>query len=257
MVMKPDKDKDIRRLYDDLAWTWPIISPPEEYLDETDELMGLVEKHAEIQIKRILNLGCGGGHNDFALKRKYEVTSVDISDAMLNLARKLNPEVEYHNGDMRTVRMNQQFDCVTIFDSINYMCTVDDLREAFRTAYEHLKPGGIFATYIEEWKERFKQNKTSHLIRKKDDIEIVLVENYYDPDPNDTWYEGNLIYIIRRAGKLTIETDSHIVGIFPLQTWTDICREVGFEVFQIPSTITDGTDRVCPVIIGRRPRESR
>ena len=60
---------------------------------------------------------------------------------MLTLARKLNPEVDYHQGDMRNLRMDGVFDAVTIFDSINSMLTENDLAAAFTTAYIYLKPG--------------------------------------------------------------------------------------------------------------------
>lgn len=30
------KKKNKPRLYNDLAWLWPIISPPEEYIEETE-----------------------------------------------------------------------------------------------------------------------------------------------------------------------------------------------------------------------------
>jgi hypothetical protein len=43
-------------------------------------------------------------------------------------------------------------------------------------------------------------------------------------------YESTFVWLIRRAGKLEIETDHHLGGIFPLQSWLDLLREVGFEV---------------------------
>jgi SAM-dependent methyltransferase len=242
--------KDKRRLYGDLAWTWPIISPPEEYVDETKEIIGAINKFSRINVRDVLNLGCGGGHNDFTLKKYFSVISVDLSEDMLGLARKLNPEVEYLQGDMRTIRLEEQFDAVTIFDSINYMRSSDDLQAAFTTAYDHLKPGGVFVTYIEEWTEKFRQNKTTHFVRSKGDIEITLIENSYDPDPEDTSYEHNMIYLIRHNKKLTIETDCHLMGLFPLQLWSDLMTEVGFEIHQLPSNITDSFGEECPTLVG-------
>ena len=251
--MKSANDQRRRRLYSDLAWTWPIISPPEEYADETLEMAALMKKHARTVIRRILNLGCGGGHNDFTLKKYFEVTGVDISEDMLALARALNPEARYLSGDMRTMRVAEQFDAVTIFDSINYMITEDDLRAAFQTAHEHLRPGGVMTTYAEVWKESFRQNQTTHLIRRRGDIEITLVENYYDPDPEDTCYEGNFIYLIRRGGKLIIETDYHELGIFDLHVWIDVMREAGFTACSELSKIPNHSGVDCPIYIGVKP----
>lgn len=110
-------------------------------------------------MKSLLDLGCGGGHSDYTLKKHFEVTGVDVSEAMLALAKRLNPEVTYSLGDMRTVQLGKTFDAVTIFDSINYMLAVEDLGAAFVTAFKHLKPGGGFLTLVEETPERSQQNR--------------------------------------------------------------------------------------------------
>ncbi len=248
--MERSDNKDRRRLYGDLAWTWPIISPPEGYADETEEIIRSINKYARSPVRKVLNLGCGGGHNDFTLKKHFDVHGVDISEEMLALARKLNPEVKYVKGDMRSVRLGKTYDVVTIFDSINYMTTVDDLRSALVTAYDHLVPGGMFITYLEVWKESFRQNQISHLTRSRGEIEVTLVENYYDPDPNDFCYEANFVYFIRRAGILTVEHDAHLLGLFPLDIWPEIIKDAGFEFDRHPSSITSSIGESCPVLIG-------
>ena len=221
---------DARRLYGDLAWTWPIISPPEDYIDEGDEFRRFIHQYSKIEARTLLDLGCGGGHNDSALKRFFEVTGVDLSPEMLELAQKLNPEVTYHVGDMRSIRLGEMFDAVIIADSINYMLTEKDLRAAFRTAFEHVKPGGVFVTYVEETPERFEQNKVKHSISTKDDIEITFIETQYDPDPKDSWYECVFVYLIRRGGTLDIHHDRHLCGVFPMETWERLLTEIGFAV---------------------------
>jgi len=178
--MKISSRKDERRLYGDLAWTWPIISPVEDYIEETELFSKLIKEHSRIEVKTLLHLGCGGGHNDYTFKKYFKVTSLDISEDMLGLAKKLNPEVNYKYGDMRTIRLEEKFDAVTILDSINYIKTVEDLQRTFITAYEHLKPGGVFLTFVEQIAGQFKQNNTTYSTHSKGDVEITFVENDYD-----------------------------------------------------------------------------
>ena len=97
--------KDLRRMYGDLAWTWPIISQKEHYITEAGQFRDAIRQYSRIEAKTLLDLGCGGGHNDWTLKKHFAVTGVDISENMLALARKLNPEVTYFHGDMRTARL--------------------------------------------------------------------------------------------------------------------------------------------------------
>jgi SAM-dependent methyltransferase len=221
---------DQRRMYADLAWTWPLMGGPAESIEEAGEFVAAIRQHSRIDARTLLHLGCGGGHLDMTLKQHFAVTSVDLSDAMLALARRLNPEVAYLPGDMRSARLGQTFDAVMIADSIDYMLSVDDLRAAFETAFAHLKPGGVFCTYAEVTQERFQQNWTKCSTYHHDDLDIAFVHNNYDPDPADTTHESTFVWLIRRSGKLEIETDRHLGGIFPLQTWLDLLQDVGFDV---------------------------
>lgn len=243
------------RLYNDLAWTWPIISPPENYIKESEEYRKLILKYAKRDVKTLLHLGCGGGHNDCTLKRYFEVTGVDVSSAMLDLARKLNPEVTYLEGDMRAIRLGQTFDTVCILDSIDYMLTVDDLSAAFKTACDHLKPGGVFLTGIEEKPDTFKQNKTMVTQGTKEDLHITLIENLYDPDLSDTTYQSTLVFLIRQGEKLAIEVDRHLLGIFSVETWIDLMTKVGFEVKLVNLGLDDPHYPEVPMLIGIKPLE--
>lgn len=244
---------DQRRMYNELAWAWPIVNPPADFAVETDEYIRLVRQYARIPIKTLANFGCGGGQNDFTLKKAFAVTGVDINETMLSLARELNPENTYVCGDMRAVRLGQQFDAVTVFDAINHMRTLDGLRAAFRTAHSHLKPGGVFITGMEETAETFRQNKSRCLTHARNDIEITLLENYYDPDPADYWYEAVYIYLIRRSGILSMETDCHHRGLFPQRVWLELMKEVGFEIHQDQLIVHEKDRELVPVLVGIRP----
>jgi len=222
--------RDSRRLYGDLAWTWPVISPPEHYVQEAEQARAIVGQHSRTPARTLLHLGCGGGHLDSTLKKSFEVTGVDLSKSMLVLARRLNPEVVYLRGDMRTIRLKKAFDAVAVFDSIDYMLTTEDLRAAFSTASSHVKSGGVFLTYAEETTERFRQGRTTFSRHSAEGVDITFIENAYDPDPNDTTFENTFIYLIRRGGRLEIETDRHLSGLFPFRMWIDLLEGVGFEV---------------------------
>ena len=246
--MSPSRADDQRRLYADLAWTWPIVSPAEHYVEEAEDFCRAIRDYAQIEVKTLLDLGCGGGHNDHLLKSHFEVTGVDMSEAMLSLARRLNPGVTYLAGDMRTVRLGKTFDAITIADAIIYMLTEDDLRAAFETAFAHLKPGGVFCTYADELKETFRQNTVRSSAHTRDGAEITLFEQFYDPDPEDTTYEMTFVYLIRRGGKLEIETDRHLAGLFSHDTWVRLMTDVGFEV-----NVVEQEEFDAPMFVGVRP----
>lgn len=237
------------RMYRDLAWTWPFISPHEDYAEEAEQFRKTIQDHTQIPVKTLLDIGCGGGHNDFHLKKWFDVTGVDISDGMLANAKELNQEVRYLQGDMRDFRIDEKFDAVVIADSILYMKSQEELKAAFETAFAQLKPGGAFCTYAEEWAGKKRQNRTYVHTGKKGDVEITLIEDYFDPDKKDTTFECVFVFLIREKGKLRVELDQHVCGIFPLETWEKTLAEVGFAV----SRMTFEGEGECPMFVGVKP----
>ena len=222
--------KERRLLYNELAWIWPVISPPDQYKEETEFLSAVIKKYSNSKAETLLHLGCGGGHNDFTFKKYFKVTGTDISEEMLELAKKLNPENDYLPGDMRNLKLNKKFDAVVAVDSISYLKKESELLMTFQTAYKHLNSGGIFLCLLEITPEHFNQNKTEHHTFIQKDVEITYIENHYDPNPDDNIFEVLLIYLIRKNGKLRIFNDLHICGIFKIETWYELLKETSFVV---------------------------
>jgi len=246
---------DARRLYHDLSWIWPIVSPPEDYVEETKSISHVVKKKAAIEARTLLHMGCGGGRNDFTFKEYFDVTGVDISDEMLRLARDLNPELTYIRGDMRFIGLGKTFDSVVALDSVNYMKTEEELNQLFRIAYDHLNPGGVFLTVVEEIRERFKQNRTISSTHSQQGKQITFVENSFDPDPTDNHFEMTFIYLVREKGNLEIFTDSHIWGLFKKETWHRLLRKAGFNVQELEfahSTFLE--DEFLPMFVCLKPQ---
>lgn len=234
-----------------MAWIWPTMSPPEEYVEEAEFLTDMIKSYMSYSPKTMLHLGCGGGHIDMTFKKHFRVTGVDISENMLDLARKLNPENNYITGDMRDIRLEEKFDIVLLYDGINYMMNKNDLKAAFETAYNNLNDDGILLTVVEETPGAFQQNKTKVQHRADGDIELTYIENWYDPDPDDSTYETTFIYLIRKNKKLSVELDCHICGIFELEVWERLLKEVGFTPKQdtfTHSTFAPGEE--YPILIG-------
>ncbi len=206
------------------------MSPPGDYAEEAREFWRFLRVGGAGKIREVLHLGCGGGHVDSQLKRFVRITGVDLSPSMLRLARRLNPEVQYRRGDMRSVRLGRTFDGVILSDAGAYMRTPQDLARAFATAHRHLRPRGAFVTYAEHTREQFEQNWTETIRGRRGRVEVVFVENRYDPDPRDTTFEATFLYLIRDRGHLTVETDRHVLGLFPTRLWSRTLRETGFEM---------------------------
>jgi SAM-dependent methyltransferase len=235
------------RLYGGLAWLWPILSDPARYRHEAAAFRDAIRAHTSIPTTTLLDLGCGGGHNDLYLKQDFQVTGVDLSPGMLGHARRLNPEATYVQGDLRTVRLGTAFDAVIIADAIDYMLTEADLAAAFATAHAHLRPGGVFCTYAEHTREHFVQNHNKCWTRNREDVEVTFLENNFDPDVSDATFEGTFVYLIRERGRLRIETDRHLLGLFDLPTWRRLLTAARFEI--VETTLAEEDEPPIPMFI--------
>lgn len=225
--------KDTKHLYTDLAWLWPMWGDAAaQYAHYCGHISGLIRRYANGPVATLLDIGCGGGKNIFNLKREFNVIGIDISPTMLEQAHDLNPECMFVQGDMRTIRLERTFDAVLMADAISCMICLGDLVAALKTGHAHLKPGGVLVATPDATLETFQHNRTSVTPAARDGLNIVFVENVYDPDPTDEHYETTIVYLIRDNGHLRIETDHWRLGIFSLDTWRQVLRETGFEVHE-------------------------
>jgi len=221
-------------LYRELADWWHVMSDPADYDEEAEIFRAAVEEVAGGAVRTMLELGCGGGNTASHLKARYGMTLVDLSPGMLEESRKLNPECEHVEGDMRTVRLGREFDAVFVHDAIMYMTTEEDLRAAMETAFVHLRPGGVALFVPDETAERF-EPRTDHGGHDRGDRSLRYLQWDYDPDPSDTSYVTAFAYLRREGnGPLRSVCEEHEFGLFPRRTWIGTIEEVGFRPRVLP-----------------------
>jgi SAM-dependent methyltransferase len=216
------------RLYRDLAAWWPLLSAPEDYADEAAEYAAILRDRVAGDLNRVLELGSGGGNTASHLKTSFAMTLVDRSPGMLEVSRRLNPELEHLEGDMRTVRLDRTFDAVFVHDAIAYMTTESDLRRVFVTAFEHLRPGGVALFVPDTVAETFVET-TDHGGHDGADRAMRYLEWTWDPDPSDTTVRMELTYVFHEPdGTVHAELDAHVCGMFATAAWTGLLADVGF-----------------------------
>lgn len=99
----------------------------------------------EYGCKDILEIGCGSGNlAQRFLQGKYNYTGLDMSNNMLAIARENNPGVEFIQGDMRDIDINQKYDAILITGrSFTHMTTNEDVMICLKSVYSALNSQGI------------------------------------------------------------------------------------------------------------------
>jgi SAM-dependent methyltransferase len=242
-------------MYTEFASWWPILSPPEDYLEEATFYTTILLAAADRPSRTLLELGSGGGNNaSHMTKHFHDPVLVDRSPGMIAISKALNPDCEHMVGDMRTVRLNRQFDYVFVHDAIVYMTTMADLRHAIETAFVHCAPGGAALFAPDHVRENFRPS-TDHGGHDGPDRAMRFLEWTWDPDPSDTTYTVDYCYTLRdRDGSVHVEHDRHVEGLFSRSEWLTLLREVGFEPSVVPFEHSELEPGSAEVFVARRPR---
>ena len=232
--MRAEMGEQLPRLYRELADWWPLLSMPADYGEEAAFYQRTLLDACQRPCETLLELGSGGGNNASHLKARFRMTLVDPAPGMLAVSRALNPECEHVEGDMRTVRLDRQFDAVFIHDAICYMTTERDVRRAIETAWVHCKPGGAALFAPDHVRENFAA-ESDHGGHDGADRGLRYLEWMWDPDPADNTYVVDYAYLLREPdGRVRVEHDRHEEGLFSREDWLRVIRDVGFEPTVVP-----------------------
>jgi SAM-dependent methyltransferase len=189
------------------------------------------------------------------MKHRFDTTLVDLSAAMLEVSRRLNPECEHVEGDMRTVDVGRRFDCVFVHDAVCYMTTEADLRAVIATAYAHCAPGGAALFAPDYVKETFRPH-TAHGGVDDGGRGLRYLEWTWDPDPTDDTYVVDYVIMLRDGdGSVRVEHERHAEGLFARADWLRLLSEAGFEPSALPCDIAGVEPGVHEVLLARRPAE--
>lgn len=108
--------EDIGKGYDQIADVWRS--------DRFGNRNGMEQHERAIaflkQKDSALDIGCGcnGRFIDLLQGHGFEVEGIDISERMIDLAKKRNPDVTFHHADICKWQLPRRYDFITAWDSI-------------------------------------------------------------------------------------------------------------------------------------------
>ena len=180
---------------------------------------------------RVLDVGCGSG----LLARRlvdagFQVTGVDASPAMIDLARTSVPDAHF-----RVVRLPGSADALPRADSIvstghvlNYLDTLDDIAHALGNLASALAPDGILA--IDLMTEAFARRPEAQTVHAKVAGDWAIVTRFSRPVPGR--FDRD-ITVFRRVGEHWRRSDEHHRNLaFDVQEALAILRHHGIDAEQ-------------------------
>ncbi len=242
-------------MYTEIAAWFHLLTAPEDYAEEAAVYRDVIHRFAP-QAKTLLELGSGGGNNASHLKQHFDLTLVDLSPEMLHLSQGLNPELEHVQGDMRTVRLERQFDAVFIHDAVMYMTSRADLQQAVHTAVLHCKPGGVVLLAPDCTRETFRPG-TDHGGHDGPQRGLRYLEWTWDPDPSDSQFLVDYAYLLREAdGSVRSLYDRHVNGLFSQAEWLEVMQAEGLRARVLPFEHSQVEPGATVMFMGLKTRSS-
>jgi SAM-dependent methyltransferase len=139
---------------------------------EVEGLLSLIRRFRPTS-RTVLDLGCGVGRHAGALSAiGFSVTGVDLSPAMLAVARRRNPTCRFVTGDFRSIRLRAAFDvAIIMWTTFNYLGSNEDIDAFSETVSANLANDGLLivdvANYAAQSRDAYERQhaNTHHVLR--------------------------------------------------------------------------------------------
>jgi SAM-dependent methyltransferase len=215
----------VTSIYGDLAGWYHLITRQQDYAFEAGAYITALGGRGTL-----LELGCGGGNVAYHLKSAFQCTLTDLSPAMLEQSRRLNPECEHVAGDMCTLRLQRSFDAVFVHDAITYMRSEADLARAIETAFVHLRRGGVAVFAPISVLETFEPGLNAGGHDGADGRALRYLEWMHELQPDGCTFHFDHVYVLAEGGEVRVVHERHTGTVFAVATWERLLRGAGFHV---------------------------
>ena len=219
------------------------------YRQECNFVKHVFETYSEKKINSILDLGCGTGSHALPFADMgYAVTGIDISENMLDIARKKasdqKKQIEFVQQDIRHLDLPQKFDAaVAMFAVMGYQASNQDFEDTLTSVHRHLNIGGLFifdvwfgpAVLTQKPGDRVKiiEQKDKKIIRYAHPVLDII---------NHTVEVNYTVLEIAQNNLVTETEESHLMRFFFYQELKYFLEKNGFEILEIcPFMDLDGS----------------
>lgn len=233
-------------MFSESATYYDKIYSFKDYRTEALKLISIIREYLCSEENRLLDVACGTGCHIEYLKALFDVEGLDISQELLDLARRRNPGITFHHADMMNFDLHRKFHVITcLFSSIGYLKTLDNLARAVDCMTHHLLPSGILV--IEPWftPDAWHSGTVHSLFIDEPDLKIARVNTSF-ADGRLSFFD--LHYLIGTPEGTDHFVEHHELGLFETDEIRAVLANAGLEVtYDSKGLIGRG------LFIGRRP----
>ena len=193
------------------------------YVARMEETLGTLKG------KNMYDLGCGTGRlGALCLKKGAAVGGIDLSKQMIEQAQKEVPEGAWSVGKMQEVKLPKEtYDViVSTLDAVNYIESLEEVRQLFERVYEGLVQGGTFLFDIHSlYKKEILLYEAPFVY---DDGELSYI---WETTPNGSYgVDYSLLFYMNKGDCYERKEEYHTQWFYPTPVYMNLLLEVGFTV---------------------------
>lgn len=216
-----------QELYRKFARYYDLIYQWMDYQGEAEFIEMAVERYKTSEGVNLLDVACGTGGHAHYLQKSFKILGLDINPEMLEIARKKLPEMEFVQGDMKKMDLEQEFDLIIcLFSAINYHKTLDELEKTLKLFYNHLKSGGVLIFDLGFCTENWEEGRMFVDAAVEGDLQLARISQ---SRLQDGVFNANFVFLVKENGKMDFEIDQHQIGVFPTLEVEKILEKIGFK----------------------------
>ena len=173
-------------IYDLLAPFYDAINSDVNYTLWADFIEKIIKREYRGKPELLLDLGCGTGSMTLELARRgYDMTGIDISPEMLNIARERAEreglDVLWLCQDMTEFELYGTVDvALCCLDGINHLTNQKDLKKTLHLVHNYLSPEGLFIFDV-NGKYKFENIYSDRAYVMEEGRGVCIWQNSYNP----------------------------------------------------------------------------
>ena len=174
-------------MYDLIAPIYDAVNSEIDYSAWADFIDAVCKRECKERPSLVLDLGCGTGSMTLELARRgYDMTGVDISPQMLDVAREraeadgFNSEILWLCQDMREFELYGTVDLtVSCLDCLNHLTSTKELYKCLSLVHNYLVPDGLFIFDV-NGKGKFENIYADNSYVMETDRSMCVWQNHYN-----------------------------------------------------------------------------
>ncbi|MBL7870579.1 MAG: methyltransferase domain-containing protein [Cyclobacteriaceae bacterium] len=207
-----------------------------------DKYFGDLSKNAALDLitniwtnqtgRNVIDIGCGSGIlASILVANDFSVTGVDISNDILEIARKRAPSAKFIHASLHNFEFSPCDIVTAIGEPINYLFDHKSNYEScfifFNKVYNNLEGNGLFV--FDFLTTKIGLNDSSKIIEKEDMTMFLSVAI----DKDNSILKRTMIYFIKDGNFYVRDTETHKQYLFDEKVIVDQLLSIGFEVKKI------------------------